>query len=67
MSTSESTEAPLLLTQGEAAALLGVSRNTVVRLVERGALTRVHLAPGMRPRVRRDEVIALAEKSGAAP
>ena len=52
------------MTQTEAAELLGVSRNTVVRLVQRGELPRIRLAPGSRPRVRRADVIALADKRG---
>lgn len=52
------------MTQTEAAKLLGVSRNTIVRLVQRGELSRVRLAPGSRARVRRAEVVALADKCG---
>jgi excisionase family DNA binding protein len=50
------------MTQGEAAALLGVSRNTVVRLVERGVIPKISIAPGMIPRIRREDVIALVER-----
>lgn len=57
----------LLVTQAEAAELLGVSRNTVVRLVGRGVLKTVRLAPGMKPRVRRSDVLALAERPQASP
>jgi excisionase family DNA binding protein len=57
----------LLMTQAEAAALLGVSRNTVVRLVKRGALEKVRITPDMKPRVRREDVIALAEQRQGAP
>lgn len=66
MSTIQSQEAPtsLLLTEGAAAELLGVSRNTVVRLVQSGALSRIRLTPKSQTRVRRDEVVALAERRG---
>lgn len=62
MSTAQRRDESLLMTQTEAARLLGVSRNTIVRLVQRGQLSRVRLAPGFRSRVRRAEVIALAER-----
>lgn len=55
------------MTQREAADLLGVSRNTVVRLVSRGVLPTVRLAPGMAPLVRRTDVVALADQSEGAP
>ena len=67
MSTTERQEAPLLMTQGEAAALLGVSRNTIVRLVRQGELSKIHLSPGSRARVRRDEVLALVDRRGDSP
>jgi excisionase family DNA binding protein len=67
MSTVEHHSEPLLMTQREAAKLLGVSRNTVVRLVERGVLPTLRLAPGMAPLVRRADVVALADSQGGTP
>jgi len=59
------TEAPVLVTKVEAARLLGVSRYTIIRLVQRGALREVVLMAGGQPRLRRDDVLALAQ--GDAP
>jgi excisionase family DNA binding protein len=67
MSTAEHKSESLLMTQGEAARLLGVSRNTVVRLVERGVLPTMRLAPGMAPLVRRADVVALADGQEGSP
>lgn len=67
MSPVEHKSEPLLMTQTEAARLLGVSRNTVVRLVERGVLPTTRLASGMAPRVRRADVIALADGQEDGP
>ena len=55
------------MSQSEAAALLGVSRNTLVRLVKRGVLAKVKIAPGMMPRVRREDVVALAKRPEGSP
>ena len=54
------TNAPALITKVEAARILGVSRFTVIRLVQRGALREVRLGDGMNPRLVREEVVALA-------
>jgi len=54
------TQAPALVTKVEAARLLGVSRYTIIRLVERGKLHEVTLSVGMHPRLRREDVLALA-------
>jgi excisionase family DNA binding protein len=67
MRSVEHKSEPLLMTQGDAARLLGVSRNTVVRLVERGVLPTLRLAPGMAPRVRRADVVALADGQESGP
>lgn len=40
--------------------MLGVSRDTFKRLVKRGVIEEVRLAPGMHPRFRVDDVLALA-------
>ena len=65
MNTTQHRAESLLMTQTEAARLLGVSRNTIFRLVQRGEISRVRLAPGSRPRVRRAEVVALADRRGS--
>ncbi len=61
------TQAPVLVTKVEAARLLGVSRYTIIRLVERGTLSEVSLGQGMQPRLRRADVLALAEGEGDGP
>ena len=53
-------DTPVLVTKVEAARLLGCSRYTIIRLVERGVLREVRLADGMTPRLRREDVLALA-------
>lgn len=52
-----------ILTQVEAARLLGVSARTVRRLVQRGVLRPVRLA-GMRPRIRYADLLQLLEQAG---
>jgi excisionase family DNA binding protein len=59
MTRSGTQEAPALVTKVEAARLLGVSRHTVIRLVQRGTLHEVRLSDGMTPRLRREDVLAL--------
>jgi excisionase family DNA binding protein len=54
-----------LVTKIEAARLLGVSRYTIRRLVQLGRLEEIRLADGMTPRLRRDEVLALAESDSS--
>ncbi len=51
---------PVLVSRSEAARMLGVSRNTVIRLAQRGLLHEIRLAPGMHPRIAVAEVLALA-------
>lgn len=67
MSKKTTQPAPLLLTQRQAADLLGVSRNTVVRLVRSGVLETLRLGPGMAPLIRRDDVLELVRQPGTAP
>jgi hypothetical protein len=52
--------APLLMSIAAAARLLGVDRGVVRRTIALGALKEIVLAPGLSPRVRRDDVEALA-------
>jgi excisionase family DNA binding protein len=54
------TSAPALVTKVEAARLLGVSRYTIIRLVQRGVLREIRLGEGMTPRLRREDVLELA-------
>lgn len=53
--------APVLVSKAEAARRTGLSYSTIVRLVKRGRLHEVHIAPGMHPRLRLDELLALAD------
>ena len=51
-----------LLTTGQAAQLLGVSKPTVVRAVQRGMLRPALVTPGQHRRFRRDELIAFRSR-----
>ena len=42
--------------------MLGVSRDTFKRLVRRSVIEEVRLAPGMHPRFRVDDLLALTER-----
>lgn len=57
-------DVPELLSTSEAAAVLHVSRDTVVRLVHAGSLRYVDLSTGNRPRIRirRDDLAAWIEQ-----
>jgi excisionase family DNA binding protein len=55
------------LTTGQAAALLGVSKPTVVRAVERGQLRPVLVTPGLHRRFRRDDVLAFRAEALGRP
>jgi excisionase family DNA binding protein len=59
-------EKPALLTQGEGAAMLGVSPQTMRRLVEAGSLEQVRIVGLGRPRYRRADIEALV-RDGRAP
>jgi excisionase family DNA binding protein len=47
-----------LLTTGEAAALLGVSKPTLVRAVQRGLLRPALVTPGLHRRFRREDLLS---------
>lgn len=51
-----------LLTTGQAAQVLGVSKPTVVRAVQRGMLRPALITPGQHRRFRRDELIAFRSR-----
>jgi excisionase family DNA binding protein len=51
-----------LLTTGQAAQLLGVSKPTVVRAVQRGMLRPALVTPGQHRRFRRDELMAFRSR-----
>jgi excisionase family DNA binding protein len=55
-------QAQPLVTKAEAARVSGLSYSTIVRLVKRGVLTEVRIAPGMHPRLRLDDVVALGDR-----
>ena len=57
--TLDTASGPLLLTMGEAAGLLNVSRATLWRTIRAGRLQKVELYPGAF-RLRRADVVALA-------
>ncbi|HEV7679335.1 MAG TPA: helix-turn-helix domain-containing protein [Candidatus Dormibacteraeota bacterium] len=46
------------LTTGEAAALLGVSKPTIVRAIQRGQLRPALVTPGLHRRFRREDLLA---------
>jgi len=59
MNRDTQTETPALLTYREAARMLGLSRSSIYRLIEREALTVVRPLPGT-PRIRRADLEAYA-------
>jgi excisionase family DNA binding protein len=60
-------ERPVLLTQREAAELLGVSRRTMQRLFTTGALEPVRIVGLGRPRYRRADLERFAQGERAGP
>jgi excisionase family DNA binding protein len=56
-----------LVSKAEAARVSGLSYSTIVRLVKRGVLPEVHIAPGMNPRLRLEDVLALGEHREQGP
>jgi excisionase family DNA binding protein len=55
------------MTTGEAAALLGVSKPTVVRAIQRGLLRPALVTPGQHRRFRREDVLAFRASILAYP
>jgi len=55
------------LTTGEAAAILGVSKPTVVRAIQRGMLRPALVTPGQHRRFRREDVLAFRASILAYP
>lgn len=55
------------LTTGEAATLLGVSKPTVVRAIQRGMLRPALVTPGLHRRFRREDVMAFRTRILANP
>lgn len=55
------------LTTGEAAALLGVSKPTVVRAIQRGLLKPALVTPGQHRRFRREDLLAFRASVLAIP
>jgi excisionase family DNA binding protein len=56
-----------MLTTGEAAALLGVSKPTVVRAIQRGLLRPALVTPGQHRRFRREDLLAFRSSILAFP
>ena len=56
-----------LLTTGQAAELLGVSKPTLVRAVQRGQLRPALVTPGLHRRFRREELVAYRATQLANP
>jgi excisionase family DNA binding protein len=52
-----------LITQAEAARMTGYSISTIRRLILRGEIEKIVVAPGMKPRVRLADVRRLMERS----
>jgi excisionase family DNA binding protein len=55
------------LTTGEAAALLGVSKPTIVRAIERGLLRPALVTPGQHRRFRREDLLEFRARILAYP
>jgi excisionase family DNA binding protein len=55
------------LTTGQAAELLGVSKPTVVRAIQRGLLRPALVTPGQHRRFRREDLLAFRARSLAYP
>jgi excisionase family DNA binding protein len=55
------------LTTGEAAALLGVSKPTIVRAIQRGQLRPALVTPGQHRRFRRDDLLAFRSNALSFP
>jgi excisionase family DNA binding protein len=55
------------LTTGEAAALLGVSKPTIVRAIQRGQLRPALVTPGQHRRFRREDLLAFRTSTLLSP
>ena len=62
---AEPIDSPLLLSMGQSAELLNVSRATLWRTIKAGRLEKIMLYPGAF-RLRKSDVVALANGKGAA-
>ena len=62
MSRSDTAEPPSLITKTEACRLLGISRDSLYRMLRAGSLSEVRLAEGMRTRLRREDVLELVRR-----
>jgi excisionase family DNA binding protein len=63
MATNNHTTPKLYVSQREASRLLGVDRGVVRRMIARGALKEIVLAPGLHPRLRRADIDALIREA----
>jgi len=61
----KTTERPVLLTQQQAREILGLSRETMRRVIAAGALEQVWITGLGRPRYRRDDVETLVQENRA--
>ena len=62
MSRSDTVEPSSLITKTEACRLLGISRDSLYRMLRAGALNEVRLAESMRTRLRREDVLELVRR-----
>jgi predicted site-specific integrase-resolvase len=61
----KTTERPVLLTQQQAREILGLSRETMRRVIAAGAIEKVWVAGLGRPRYRRGDIEALIQENRA--
>lgn len=67
MNLNATIESPALLTQRQAAEILGISKSAMARLLAAGSLEPVRIAGLGRPKYRRVDVEALIREGRAAP
>jgi hypothetical protein len=58
---------PVLVSRPEAARLLGVSTDTLGRMVLRGVIEEIRWTPSMHPRFRLEDVLALTRRGEGDP